>query len=183
MSNRRTDHNALRVVRGGLLGVSSGALAVSAHALGDGGLPDASLTLVLMVLIGWTATALAAKTKGLTGILAVLGTGQILMHLVLTVLMTHSEHQAAGPVVVHGMTMTAAHTGATLVTALLVTRVEALLRAVIGVMRMLLPIVWLPSPVPAAAPKPPLVLPAGASELAGVLIRRVNGRRGPPLFS
>jgi hypothetical protein len=183
VSIRRTDHSALRAVRGGLLGVSSGALAVTAHALGDGGMPDASLTLVLMVLIGWTAAALAAKTKGPLGILAVLGTGQVLMHVVLTVLMTHSEHQAAGPVAVHGMTMTAAHTGATLVTALLVTRVEALLRAVIGVMRMLLPVVWLPSPVPAAAPKPPLVFPAGASELTGLLIRRVNGRRGPPLFS
>jgi uncharacterized membrane protein YeaQ/YmgE (transglycosylase-associated protein family) len=183
VSNHRADYNALRVVRGGLLGVSSGALAVTAHALGDGGLPDASLTIVLTALIGWVAAALATKTKGLPGILVVLGVGQLVMHLVLTVLMTHSEHEAAAPIVVHGDKMTAAHVSATVVTALLVTRAEALLRVAAGVMRMLLPVVWLPVPVPAAAPKPPLLFPAGASDLAGVLIRRVHGRRGPPAYS
>lgn len=183
MSNHRPDYNALRVVRGGLLGASSGALAVTAHALGDGGMPDASLTIVLTALIGWAATALATKTKGLPGILAVLGVGQLLMHLVLTVLMTHSEHESAAPIVIHGDKMTAAHVSATIVTALLVTRAEALLRAVAGVMRMLLPVVWLPVPVPAAAPKPPLPFPAGTGELTDVLIRRVHGKRGPPAYS
>lgn len=170
-------------MRGGLLGASSGALAVTAHALGDGGFPDASLTVVLTVLIGWTATALAAKTKGLPGILVVLGTGQLVMHFVLTVLMTHAEHAAAAPVVINGGKMTAAHVGATVVTALLVTRAEALLRAAAGVMRMLLPVVWLPVPVPAAAPKPTLLFPPGTGELTGVLLRRVHGRRGPPVHS
>ena len=52
-------------MRGALIAGSSAALAVSAHALADGGVPDAPLTLLLTVMIGWTATALAANASAI----------------------------------------------------------------------------------------------------------------------
>jgi hypothetical protein len=167
VSSHRVECGASRVARGALLAGSSAALAVSAHVLADGGLPDAPLTVLLTVLIGWTATALAAKTTGILGTVAVLGAGQLLMHLVLSTLMVHS----------------ATHTGATIVTALLVVRAEAMLRAAASAMRLLLPKIFRALSVPAAAVQPTLVLPAGAGRLLDVLFRDLHGRRGPPLYS
>jgi hypothetical protein len=97
----------MRVVRGGLLAISSAALAVSAHVLADGGLPDAAMTVLLTVLIGWTATALAAKTRGPVPTVAVLGAGQLVMHVVLSTLATHPEPHAANTGAVNGVAMTA----------------------------------------------------------------------------
>jgi hypothetical protein len=180
-SHRIEPTSASRVVRGVLLAVSSAALAVSAHALADGGIPDAPLTLLLTVLIGWTATALAAKTTGTLGTLALLGAGQLIMHLVLSTLMVYPGPHAGGGV--SGSAMAAAHTGATIVTALLVARAEALLRAAANALRLVLPKILRALPVPTAATRPTLILPSGAERIVDVLFRRVHGRRGPPIYS
>jgi hypothetical protein len=179
VSNHRIEHSALRVVRGALLAVSSAALAVSAHALSEGGLPDAPLTILLTVLIGWTAAALAGKTTGILGTAAVLGAGQLVMHLVLSTLMTQGGPHGA----VQGGTMATTHIGATIVTALFVSHAEAMLRAAGNAMRLLLPVILRALPVPVAAPGPTLILPAGAGHLVDVVFRRVHGRRGPPVYS
>jgi hypothetical protein len=181
VSSHRVECGASRVARGALLAGSSAALAVSAHVLADGGLPDAPLTVLLTVLIGWTATALAAKTTGILGTVAVLGAGQLLMHLVLSTLMVHSAPR--GGEAMPGSAMAATHTGATIVTALLVVRAEAMLRAAASAMRLLLPKIFRALSVPAAAVQPTLVLPAGAGRLLDVLFRGLHGRRGPPLYS
>jgi hypothetical protein len=181
VSSHRVEHGASRVVRGALLAGSSAALAVSAHVLADGGLPDAPLTLLLTVLIGWTASALAAKTTGILGTVAVLGAGQLLMHLVLSTLMVHPASHVGEAM--PGGVMAATHTGATIVTALLVVRAEAMLRAAANAMRLLLPKISRALSVPAAAAQPTLVLPAGAERLLDVLFRHLHGRRGPPIYS
>ncbi len=168
----------MRALRGSLLAASSAALASTAHAAADGGLPDASGTVVLTALIGWTATSLADKVRGPLGILAMLGAAQLLMHLVLTALNTHP---GAGNHV-DPIAMTSAHVVATLLTAVLLAHAERGLLLATAALRRLLPVLWSP-PVP-SVPISTVVHPAAAGARAvDVLLRRVCARRGPPVHS
>lgn len=167
-------HAVSRVLRGGLLALSSAGLAITAHALADGGLPDTSLTLVLTVLIGWTGAALAEKTKGPLGVLVVLAVAQVAMHLVLTELMGHMSSPPPQ--------MYLAHAIATVLTAGLLAHAEAMTRVAVAALRLLLPVVWRPAPV-AGVPATTPVSPAADRPVLSVLLRRVHGRRGPPRHS
>ena len=158
-------------MRGCLLAFSSAGLAITAHALGHGGMPDTALTVLLTVLIGWTGAALAEKTTGPLGILAVLGTAQLAMHGVLTELAGHLGHNGPG--------MYLAHAAATAVTAVLVAHAESMLRIAAARLRLLLPVVWRPAPVPDGPVSAP-VLNAPAPPLVWIVLNRVHGRRGPP---
>ncbi len=170
-------------MRGGLLGVSSAALAVTAHVIGDGEVPDTAMTVLLTVLIGWNAAALAAKARGPLATIVDLGAGQVVMHLVLSSLSSHElAHDAPAPVS-GGLAMTAAHVVATLVTALLLAKADGLLLGVLACLRALVPFILDALPVPAASPSPVLARPSGPGHLVRVDLRRVHGRRGPPLFS
>ncbi|SDX35681.1 hypothetical protein SAMN05421504_1021141 [Amycolatopsis xylanica] len=182
MSIRTNEQSALRVVRGALLAVSSAALAVSAHAIADGGVPDAALTLLLTTLIGWTATALATKSRGALGTVAVLGAGQVVMHTVLTTLVTHAELHSGGSGLLPSGPMFATHALATLATALLLAHADTLLLTAVAALRLLLPVVWRPVPVP-AAPARALAFPPVAGHLTRVTLRRLHARRGPPVYS
>jgi len=158
-------------VRGVLLALCSGGLAVSAHALAHGGVPDTAITLLLVALVGWTGTALADRTRGPLGVLAVLGPAQLLMHIVLGELMSHASSPP--------LPMTAAHAGATLVTALVLAHAEAALRIAAARLALLLPVLFGPvrtEPPPLAAPAP-----APGVALLSVLVSRMHGRRGPPV--
>lgn len=162
-------------MRGVLLTFSNAGLAITAHALAGGGLPDTSLTLVLTGIVGWIGAALAEKTKGLLGILTVLASAQLTMHLVLGTLMSHLVPSA-------GMVLT--HTAATSMTAFVLAHAESMLLAAGSSLLLLLPAVWRLTPVPA----PPNVtgVPVrspGHTPLLSVLLRRVHGRRGPPTRS
>src|SRR5438067_2827992 len=117
VSRRQDRHAALRGGRGGLLAISSAGLAISAHALAGGGFPDTALTIVLTALIGWIGTALAGKTRGPAGVLAILGTGQLAMHVVLTELMGHMSTSVP---------MFLAHCAATVTTAVLLAHAESM---------------------------------------------------------
>lgn len=165
--SRRGD---LRTVRGGLLALASGGLAISAHMLAGGGPPDTAATLTLVVLVGWTGAALAEKTRGPAGVLAVLGTAQFAMHLVLSGLMGHAAPSGG---------MVLAHAGATAVTAVLLAHAETMLRTAAASVRLLLPAVWRPAPVPAGPPPVP-IRAAEDRPVLSVLLRRIHGRRGPP---
>jgi hypothetical protein len=162
--------------------VSSAAIALGAHTLADGGLPDPAMTTLLTVMIGWLGTASAAKTTGPVKTVAVLGAAQVVMHVGLTTLATHSAHSAASGVL-SGVTMTATHTAATLVTALLVARAESMLQAVVTAMRLLLPLIRRAIPVLDTAPVRAIVRSPETGQLISVLFRRVLGRRGPPAYS
>jgi hypothetical protein len=182
VSTRRDEHSALRVVRGGLLAVGSAAIAVGAHTLADGGLPDPAMTLLLTVMIGWLGTASAAKTQGPVKVVAVLGAAQLVMHVGLSTLATHETHTATSGVM-SGVTMTATHVAATLVTALLVAHAESMLQAVVAAMRLLLPLIRQALPVLDTVAVTPVVHAPEAGPLVSVLFRRVLGRRGPPAYS
>jgi hypothetical protein len=171
---RPRQRSALRTARGVFVAFSSAGLAITAHALAGGGLPDTALTLLLTALIGWIGGALAEKTEGPIGVLAVLGTAQLGMHLVLTVLMGHM-----GPV---RADMYLAHAGATVLTAALLTYAESMLRAAVASLWLLLPVVWRPAPVPAGPAPAPVPSPLETPHIS-VVLRRVHGRRGPPQYS
>jgi hypothetical protein len=188
VSKPKQHKSALRAVRGGLLGVSSAALAVTAHVVGDGELPDTAMTLLLTVLIGWNAAALAAKARGPLATIIDLGAGQVVMHLVLGSLssheLAHSTMIRTGPAPESsGLAMTAAHVVATLITAVLLAKADGLLLGILACLRALVPFLLAALPVPAAVPAPVLARPAGPGHLVRVDLRRVHGRRGPPLCS
>jgi hypothetical protein len=183
VSIRRTDHSALRAVRGGLLAVSSAVLAVSAHTLADGSLPDLPMTVLLTVMVGWTATALAAKARGPVATIAILGAAQLVMHVVLSTLALHSDTHTVSSGAMSGLTMTATHTVATILTALLVTRADAMLLTVLNAMRLLLPPVWRAAPVPDTVLAPIPVPVPEIGQLVSELFRSTLGRRGPPIHS
>lgn len=161
-------------MRGWLLALSSAGLAITAHALGGGGLPDASLTVLLTALAGWTGSALAEKTSSALGVLAVLGTAQLGMHVVLTDLAGSMHHSSPD--------MYLAHAAATAVTAVLVARAEAMLRIAVARLRVWLPVAWRQAPVPAGPVPSPVPRPPDAP-VASVVLSRVHGRRGPPRCS
>lgn len=162
--------------------MSSAALAVTAHMIGDGDLPDTAMTLLLTVLIGWNAAALAAKARGPMATIVDLGAGQVVMHLVLSSLSSHQPHDGPAPLS-GGLAMTVGHVVATLITALLLAKADGLLLGVLACLRALVPFILNALPVPAAVASPVLARPAGPGHLVRVDLRRVHGRRGPPLFS
>ena len=181
MSTPARHRGALAAVRGGLLALSSASLAVTAHAAADGGLPDPALTLLLTGLLGWTATALADRARGRLGTIAVLGAGQLVMHLVLTTLGGHDPSGAA--TAPDGWAMTAAHAAATVLTALVLARADAMLLAVLRAVRMILPLLVPPLPVPVGAPLVARRRPDNAVPRTQLELRRVRCRRGPPACS
>lgn len=172
---------ALGATRGLLLAVSAGVLSVTAHWFADGGLPDPAMTVLLAGLFGWTAAALARKARGPVATIALLGVAQLVMHLLLTTLAGHHDMYAAPGTT--GLGMITAHSVATVLTALLLARADAMLLTVLAVLRAILPRLLTPLPVPSAAPA---LVPArvhGPDHLVGVDLRRIRGRRGPPAHS
>ncbi|WP_372667636.1 hypothetical protein [Amycolatopsis kentuckyensis] len=171
----------LGATRGVSLAVSAAALSVTAHRLADGGLPDPPMTVLLSGLFGWTATALARRARGPVATITLLGTAQLVMHLLLTTLAGHHDMYAMPGST--GLGMVAAHSVATLVTALLLARADATLLTVLAVLRAILPRLLTPLPVPAAAPALVPARTAAPGHLVGVDLRRIRGRRGPPCHS
>jgi len=171
----------LAATRGALLAVSAGVLSVTAHRLADGGLPDPAMTVLLTGLFGWTAAALARKARGPVATIALLGAAQLVMHLLLTTLAGHHDMYAMpGPT---GLGMIAAHAIATVLTALLLAHADTMLLTVLAVLRAILPRLLTPLPVPSAAPALVPARVTGPDHLVGVDLRRIRGRRGPPVHS
>jgi hypothetical protein len=173
----------LGATRGVLLAVSAGALSVTAHRLADGGLPDPAMTVLLTGLFGWTAAALARKARGPVATVVLLGAAQLVMHLLLTTLAEHHAHDMAATPGTTGPGMVFAHAIATVLTALLLARADTMLLSVLAVLRAILPRLLTPLPVPSAAPALVPARTAGPDHLVGVDLRRIHGRRGPPVHS
>jgi len=171
---------ALGATRGMSLAVCAGVLSVTAHRIADGGLPDPAMTVLLAGLFGWTASALARKARGTVTTITLLGAAQLVMHLLLTTLAGHHDMYAMPGST--GLGMVAAHAVATLVTALLLARADVMLLTVLAVLRAILPRLLTPLPVPAAPALVPVRVDA-PGHLVGVDLRRIRGRRGPPVHS
>lgn len=166
-------------------------LTLTAHAAADGGMPDPSLTVVVAGVFGWMSSATARRAPGgdrrrgrtgrqTAGILTKLAVAQLFMHSTLT--LCESDHGATSGVAVDPVVMLAAHAAATLLIAVLICGAEHALLAVVAGLRRLLPVVVLAGPHPPA--RPALVTaPVVAGQHVEVVLRRVNARRGPPLFS
>jgi len=173
----------LGATRGVSLAVCAAALSVTAHRLADGGLPDPAMTALLTGLFGWTAAALARKARGPLATIALLGAAQLVMHLLLTTLAEHHAHDMAATPGTTGPGMVFAHAIATVLTALLLARADTMLLTVLAVLRAILPRLLTPLPVPSAAPALVPARTAGPDHLVGVDLRRIRGRRGPPVHS
>ncbi|QCQ93128.1 hypothetical protein [Rhodococcus sp. SGAir0479] len=164
-------------LRGGAVGATAASLAVAAHGLGGGGLPDtAALTLLLAVAVsaGAVVAGVPVLTRSRWALLGALAAGQGATHVALTVasdLHVHRNVPAAG--------MLAAHAAATVVCAALILAAERLYGPLTRVLRAVLATptvgvephrVLLPAPTHPRAPRI-AVLATGLS------------RRGPPKWA
>ncbi|MEU7139486.1 hypothetical protein ABZ942_08575 [Nocardia sp. NPDC046473] len=124
-------------LRGGLVGVLVGALAVAAHGSAGGGFPGSTeLTLVLLVaaLAGGAANALA---RGRGSVLGLLMLGQLASHVALSGLLGH-EHATAATNPLPSGWMLVAHAIATLGCAAVISITERLYAVASGAVRAVL---------------------------------------------
>lgn len=171
------------MLRGWMLGICSAALAVSAHGMAGGGVPDTALSVPLIVLVAWAGTRVAGGRRQALGLLGVLAVTQTVLHLLLSEL-AHGGHEHGPPVA--GVVMFAAHAVATVLTALLLARASTALALVSCALDWLLRglrALWF---LPAARSRKritPTPAPARPGLVLEVLLRRVCARRGPPAHS
>jgi hypothetical protein len=156
--------------------VTSAALSVTAHGAAGGSITEFAPALPLTLLVAFVGTTVAERWRRPWTTLATLGVAQLGQHALLSL----GHHAADGPGLGFSpTTMTAAHVLAALLTGLLLARADATLDALVGAMSRLVPQPLTPL-VPAGALWSPTPAPA-ADTLVAVLLRRVHGRRGPPL--
>ncbi|GAA1330460.1 hypothetical protein [Saccharothrix algeriensis] len=168
-----------RLARAALLAVTSAALSVAAHGAAGGDPTEFAPALPLTALTALVGTALADRGRSPWAILAVLGAAQVGQHALLSL----GDHVADGPGLGFSpVAMTAAHVVAALLTGLLLARADSALTvvstAVSTAVSRLVPVLC--AFVPTAHATPPPTAPPGPDAPTAVLLRRVNGRRGPP---
>ncbi|MEU4739781.1 hypothetical protein AB0G02_04850 [Actinosynnema sp. NPDC023658] len=163
---------AARVLRCGAVGLSTGLLAVLAHASGGGHLPPLPHVLVFALAIAWTCVPLTDRQLGFTELLGLVGVVQVAAHVFLAVLSRHERDVLPPPAVL------LAHVGATAVVVAALTGFEQAVFRLAAALAAVLPRKL--GPVPAFAP---LRIPIAAhprQPLSEVLRRRALPRRGPP---
>jgi hypothetical protein len=184
MTGRPTPtRGALRVCRGVVLAGTSAALAIAAHAVALGGLPDAGLTLLCMAVVAAAGMVLAGRRRSIWAILAVLGAAQLVMHVLMSLDMTDMAGMAGSGLPYNGATMLLAHTVAVVVTAAMLFHADDAMFFVASVIARLVPtIVIAPPPAPGV---PARLRPARAPVVraAAALLCRANARRGPPVVA
>lgn len=177
-------------------------LAAGAHLAGGGVLPAPAIMLAVLALTALGSTTATRLRLGFPALAALLGTGQLALHEVFAAFsapaaamasgsaVPHDGHLAgagilasaadhiAGPGTTSGPLMLAAHTLATLGSALLLAKGEAALWALAAWLR---PLVSLPQPVACDDGAPPSVaFPPVAGPLRPWRNLRQDSRRGPP---
>ncbi|MEE2570965.1 hypothetical protein V1638_16435 [Pseudarthrobacter sp. J64] len=204
-SSARAPFHALRA---GMVGSAVVGLAVGAHVLGGGALPALPILLAIVALTGLASTTATRFQLNAPAMLAVLGSGQLVLHEALTVLGPavsppslqpgHAGHStqehtellaslaAAGQSAAEqghgtgaaGLAMFLAHTAATLACAALMSRGEAALWALAAWLR---PLVSLPEAVTFDAGHSPAAAgpPPSTSHRPWRNLRQ-DSRRGPP---
>ncbi|WP_143116153.1 hypothetical protein [Lentzea xinjiangensis] len=159
----------LRRVRCAAVGVVTAALAVLAHTNADGHLPDAGLVFSLVALLTWATTGFARHELTAGRLLALVGGGQLAMHLVLSLAVSRHEH------VPDTSDMVASHVVATALTVGVLAGAErsvlALVRAVAAA---------LPRRLAALPASAPLLVATPARVAATVVLLDVPSWRGPP---
>jgi hypothetical protein len=181
-----------RFCRAGVLAVTSATLAVAAHAVAGGELPDAGVTALLTIGVAAVGVALADRRRSIGAILAVLGAAQLATHVLLSFAGTGMSGSMGGAMsgamagdahmVTHGysLPMLGAHAVAVLISAWLLARADDAVFLAASVLARLLPRLFSALVVP-DAPRRPRPVVAGQDRALTVLFRRSNARRGPPV--
>lgn len=167
------------MARGLLLAVTSAALGIAAHGAAGGSLAEFTPALPLTLLIAGAATALADRRRSPFAILAALGAAQFAQHELLGLM--HHHHTSADGFGFDVVQMTTAHALAVLGTGLLLVKADDALFALVSAVSRLLPRSLTPAPVRLALRVAALSAVAGRV-LIELLLRSVNGRRGPPVL-
>ncbi|WP_367135603.1 hypothetical protein [Saccharothrix sp. HUAS TT1] len=161
-----------RVVRCGAVGLSTGLLAVLAHASGGGHLPSLPHLLVFTLAMAWTCGPLTDRQLGFAELLGLVGVVQVAAHVFLAVLSRHPREVLPSPAVL------LTHVAATTIVVAALAGFERAVFRLAAVLAAVLPRRL--SPPPAFAP---LRIPIAAHPrhpLSEVLRRRTVPRRGPP---
>ena len=161
-------------LRGVTLTLLAALLTSIGHAAAGGGLPDASLLVILVPLLGGAFVALAERTRSLPATAVVLGAGQLVLHTTFAALHPMPADE--------GWSMLGGHVLVTLVTAVAVRHADAAVLAVAAVLRRVVPRRLTPPPADRPLPMrpvPPLDLPAHRARLLTV----ADVRRGPPVWA
>jgi hypothetical protein len=172
-----------RVARGVGLAVCCAALGVAGHAAASGRLPELGPAVVLTVLLAAAGIALADRQRGLPAIASTVGGTQVGLHFLLDVL-GHGHAAGATPPAppADPVVMTGVHVVAAIVTALLLAGAERSIFALAGVLGWLLRGVPVrPLAMPACGPPVALPIMDGTPGELRLLLRRIHGRRGPPV--
>jgi hypothetical protein len=159
-------------LRGVTLTLLVALLTAIGHVAAGGGLPDLSLLVVLLPLLGGAFVALAERTRSFAATLGVLATGQLVIHAALAALHPMAADGSRAMLVLHVLT--------TLVTAVAVRYADAAVLAVAAALRRVVPRRLTPPPADRPLPTrpiPPLDLPARRARLLTVAVLR----RGPPV--
>ena len=165
-------------VRGGALAGLSTLLTAVGHAAGGGTLPDLTVLVVLFPLLAALCATVAQRCRHLTPTVAVLGAGQLALHVLMELL--HPTHAAAGPALAPGAQMIAMHAVATVVTAVALRHADRAVAGLVAALRRVLPRRL--NPPPADRPLPVLAVPGPAvpARLARAFAV-AHSRRGPPV--
>jgi hypothetical protein len=166
-----------------VLAITSAALAVVAHTIAGGMLPDTGLTVLLTVGVAAVGIAMADRRRSPGAILAVLGAAQLASHVLLSfgddVGAMHMTTAAVLPSM-NGLAMLGAHVIAVLVSAALLAGADTAVFLVVAVLAMLLPRLLTAPPVPSGPTATRRVVLA-QDRCVAVLLRRSHARRGPPV--
>lgn len=161
-------------VRGVATGLLTAALALAAHGAGGGALPTGAAT-ALLAILGATAGALAAsipRAGSARVLLLLLAVGQLLSHLLLSVIGHHHTGSTAPPAAM----MLAAHVVAIVVGAVLIGVGERLWRALSRAVRAVVRVVC------AVAVRPVTATHSADQPLrAALLLAASVSHRGPPV--
>jgi hypothetical protein len=162
-----------------MLALAAAALAVAAHGVGGGHVPDTALVALLTLVVARAGCALAARRRGGMPVLLILGMSQAAAHIVLgDVVAGHAAHHSVVPL----WPMLFAHLVATIVTAALLTRADQAISCAGSAVAALLAAIHVPTAAP-VAPVGHAAVPAvvfGHGQVIDVMLQRVCGRRGPP---
>lgn len=167
-----------RLLRGGVAGAATGALAVVAHVEGNGVLPGVGPVVLPVLLLAAVAAGLAGRERGPAQLLLLVGAGQLAMHLLLSLTAArgvgHGEHATdSGPLVV------AAHVLATLVVVAVLAGAERAVFALAGALSSVLPRKLNAAPV--SGPLRTAVIASAWVPKTGVARCGEPTRRGPPV--
>jgi hypothetical protein len=153
-------------------------LSAAGHLAGGGELPDLGLLAVLLPLLAWPVVAVAERCRSTRALVLVLGTGQLVVHQVLTAL--HAGHHDHDAPVSGGLAMLTMHAAATALTTAALRHADRGVAALGAALGRVVPRRLSPPPVVRPLAVAPPVDPAVPARTVRVLAT-TQVRRGPPV--